>query len=173
MKRQYYAEIGQLHNGVIALRFLQTELLLDLMESSRIYEQTYLKKYRFNPSTINEERRFEAEYNVVSKLLNISPADAPIFLPIYTRFEREREETLGDQYDLYALFVGEPTDFTPGLAKRQGYDLLSLMDRELKLKEKYFYELNMALGQDVAAKFLAWQDYYSIQCKLNIWAEAK
>jgi hypothetical protein len=173
MKSRYYSEIGQSHNGIIALKFLQTELLLDLMETSRIYEQTWIKKYRFNSSHVSEDSRWQAEYNTVVKALNLTPADAQLFLPIYIEFEREREETIGDQYDLYGLFVGEPTDFTPGLAKRQGYDLLSIMDRELKLKAKYFNQLNTVLGPQVAARFLAWEDYYSIQCKLNIWADAR
>jgi hypothetical protein len=173
MKNRYYANIGQLHNGIIALKFLQTELLLDLMETSRVYDQTWIRKYRFNANLVNDDRRWQAEYNVVVKALNLSPSDAQLFLPKYIEFEREREETLGDQYDLYALFVGEPADFTPGLAKRQGYDLLSLMDRELKLKSKYFNELKAVLGPKMAARFLVWEDYYSTQCKLKIWADAR
>jgi hypothetical protein len=173
MKSRYYSEIGTSHNGTIALKFLQTELLLDLMETSKIYEQTWLRKYRLNSNMLTEDLRWQVEYNTLVKVLNITGHDAQLFLPIYTEFEREREETLGDQYDLYTLFVGEPADFTPGLAKRQGYDLLALMDRELKLKAKYFERLNGALGPQIAAKFLAWEDYYSVQCKLNIWADAR
>ncbi len=173
MKSRYYAEIGASHNGTIALKFLQTELLLDLMETSKIYEQTWLRKYRLSPNMLAEDQQWQAEYNTLVKVLNISASDAPLFLPIFTEFELEREETLGDQYDLYSLFVGEPAGFTPGLAKRQGYDLLALMDRELKLESKYFERLNGALGSQIAARFLAWQDYYSVQCKLNIWAEAR
>jgi hypothetical protein len=130
MKSRYYAEIGQTHNGIIALKFLQTELLLDLMETSRIYDQSWIRKYRFNSNHVSEDSRWQAEYNTVIKALSLTPADVQLFLPIYIDFEREREETIGDQYDLYGLFVGEPTDFTPGLAKRQGYDLLSVMDRD-------------------------------------------
>jgi hypothetical protein len=173
MKSRYYSEIGAQHNGAIALKFLQTELLLDLMETSKIYDQTWLRKYRFNPNVVNEEHRSQAEYNTLIKALSLKGTDVQLFLPIYAEFEREREETLGDQYDLYSLFVGEPSDFTPGLAKRQGYDLLSVMDRELKLKSKYFEKLNAVLGPQIAARFLAWQDYYSVQCKLNIWADAR
>jgi hypothetical protein len=162
MKTRYYAEIGQTHNGIIALKFLQTELLLDLMETSRIYDQSWIRKYRFNSGFVSDDSRWQAEYNTVVKALSLTPADVQLFLPIYIEFERDREET-----------IGEPTDFTPGLAKRQGYDLLSVMDRELKLKAKYFDRLNSVLGPQIAARFLAWEDYYSIQCKLNIWADAR
>lgn len=172
MKNRYYANISQTHNGIIALKFLQTELLLDLMETSRVYEQTWLRKYRLNLNPVSEEKRWQVEYNVVVKALKLLPDDVPLFLPIYAEFERERSETLGAQYELYGLFVGEASDFTPGLAKRQGYDLLSVMDRELKLKQKYFERLNEVLGPQIAARFLAWEDYYSVLCKLNVWADA-
>jgi hypothetical protein len=38
--QQYYVEIGSEFNGIVALQFLQTEALLDMIESSRIYEST-------------------------------------------------------------------------------------------------------------------------------------
>ena len=69
--------------------------------------------------------------------------------------------------DLYELFAEDVSVFTPVLAKRQGYDLLTLFDREIKLKEKYFNEMNLSAGSSLAARFLMWEDYYSTVCKLD------
>ena len=57
------------------------------------------------------------------------------------------------------------------LAKRLGNDLLQVMEREIRLKERYFLEMNAIVGSVPAARFLAWEDYYSVVCKMYAWAE--
>jgi hypothetical protein len=47
------------------------------------------------------------------------------------------------------------------------------MEREVKLKEKYFLEMNAAVGPTLAARFLAWEDYYSVVAKMHAWAETR
>jgi hypothetical protein len=46
--QKQYAETGAANNGVIVLQFLQTEVLLDMLESGLIYEQTPLKYFYFH-----------------------------------------------------------------------------------------------------------------------------
>ena len=168
IRRQYFVEISREHNGVIALQFLQTEMLLDMLESVRIYEQTSLGKFVILPMMHSSEK---SKYVIVTKVLSLSPEEALAFLPIYTRYENESVEILGDEYSMYELFAGEASDFTPSLARRQGYDLLTVMNREIRLKEKYFCEMNTMVGPSLATRFLAWEDYYSIMCKMRAWVE--
>ena len=100
------------------------------------------------------------------------PADKQdLFWNIYTRYEEECDALLGDAYSVYSLFASDAADFTPALAKRLGRDLLHVMEREVRLKEKYYLEMNALAGAQAAARFLAWEDYYSVVSKMYAWAE--
>jgi hypothetical protein len=170
VRKESYTEIARDHNGIVALKFLQAEFTLDLIESSRVYDETSIKNYRFRSAGLSSVQYNQIKYRLLSNALALTPEEAVVFLPIYTLYEEECTNTLGKDYDLYGIFAGEASDLTPGLAKRHGANLLVLMDREVRLKEKYFNELNTKLGSSVAARFLAWEDYFSIGCKLSVWA---
>lgn len=165
-----YFEIGRDHNGVIALQFLQTETQLDIMECLNIYEHTYLRAFRLNPGFLAPTKMIAAKYNVISKAIGLTAEEAEVFFPVYTRYQLESDDVLGRDYSLYELFAGPASDYPPGLAKRLGYDLLIVMQRELNLKEKYYAEISRVAGHSVAARFLAWEDYYSVVCKMTLWA---
>ncbi len=122
--KQYYTEVGAAHNGIIALQFLQTEVLLDIMQTP------------------------------------------------YAKYEEECTDMLGENYNLFELYIGDPSDYTPALAKTLGNNLLMVMKREIKLKEKYFAEMNAVMGPSLAARFLAWEDYYSVVSKMYVWNDA-
>jgi hypothetical protein len=168
---EYFREISREHTGVVALQFLQTETQLDLMETLSIYEATSLKRFRLNPALVVSARPTETKYNVLSKALQLTPAEEEVFYPIYTRFQVECNEIVGADYSIYELFAGQAQDYSPGLAKRLGYDLLTVMKRELELKEKYYNEFSRHAGPMLAARFLAWEDYFSLVCKMTVWAE--
>lgn len=170
---EYFKEIGREHNGVIALQFLQTETQLDLMERLFIYEGTSLKKFRLSPALVGTRKVLDKKYNVLSKALELTPQEEQVFYPIYTRFQADCNELFGPDYGVYELFASPASDYSPGLSKRLGYDLLTLTKRELDLKEKYYKEFAHHAGPILAAKFLAWEDYYSLICKMTVWAEAK
>ena len=168
---KYYAEIGKDFNGIIALQFLQTEVMLDMMESARIYESSPLKNYRLYAKALESDQLAAAKRNTIRKALVLSEQEEAKFWEIYSGYEEECLDVLGENYDLYDVFAGDPTDFTPALSKRLGYNLLTLTKREIKLKEKYFELMNQELGSSLAARFLAWEDYYSVISKMYAWAE--
>jgi hypothetical protein len=170
--RQFYIEIGSEFNGVVALQFLQNEALFDMMECCRIYESTPWKNYRFHPNKLSTPEFKSAKYNVMRKALTLAPEQATQFYTIYRRYEEECDALLGEDYSLIEFYAGEAVDYTPALAKHLGNDFLSVMKRELKLKEKYFLEINTSVGPSVAARFLAWEDYYSVVSKMYAWADA-
>ena len=171
IKSKYFQEMGDAFNGVIAFQFLQTETLLDIMESSRIYEQTSWRKFRFHAKAVPSEQLRSAKYNTIATALSLPADKAQQFYNVYTRYQVECDATLGEDYSIYSLFSGQPSDFTPALAKRSGQNLLLVMKRELKLKEKYFNEMSNVVGTSIACRFLAWEDYYSLTNKMLIWAE--
>lgn len=167
---RYYSEMSRDFNGIIALQFLQTEVLLDMMENAGIYNKTIWKNFRFHPNTVSGPRFEDAKHNILRKALVLNEEQEKPFFEIYNRYEDECYAYLGDNYDLVSMYAGNPSDFTPAIAKRLGYNLLTVMDREQKLKEKYFDQINQALGAAVAARFVAWEDYYSLVSKMHSWA---
>jgi hypothetical protein len=168
---QYYGEMGSAFNGVIALQFLQAESLLDMMECTRIYEESTWKNFRFHAKALQTPQVRAAKHNTIRLAVSLSPDKAEAFWKIYFRYEEECGALLGEDYSIISLYAVEPSDFTPGLSKRLGYDFLRLMQRENKLKEKYFLIMNQAVGASLASRFLAWEDYYSLVSKMYAWVE--
>jgi hypothetical protein len=157
---------------VVALQFLQTEAMMDMLESARIYSESPWQDFRFHSQSLPTSQIIEAKHNTMASALSI-PADKEVaFWHLYKQYEEECDAVLGEAYNVYSLFASDASDFTPALAKRLGYDLLHVMEREVKLKERYFLEMNAVVGSSLAARFLAWEDYYSIISKMYAWADA-
>jgi hypothetical protein len=173
LRKKYYQEMGGALNGVVALQFLQTEAVMDMIESSDIYTRSAWKNFRFQGSALQEDQREKAKHNVLASALSLTGDKEIAFWNVYNRFQDECNALMGEEYSLYTLFSIDAEDFTPGLAKRLGHDLLHVMEREVKLKEKYFLEMNAAVGPTLAARFLAWEDYYSVVAKMHAWAETR
>ena len=172
LRRQYYQEVGAILNGVVALQFLQTESMMDMLESSQIYGKSAWSRYRFQFQSMPREKVNIAKHNILASAISLSPEQEDAFWNVYNRYEEESDALLGEAYSIYSLFASDASDFTPALAKRLGYDLLHIMEREIKLKERYFLEMNATVGSSVAARFLAWEDYYSLVSKMYAWVDA-
>ena len=172
LRKKYYREVGAVLNGVVALQFLQTEAMMDMLESAKIYSSSPLGAYRFHGQTIPDEKVIEAKHNTMAAALSIPAEKKDAFWSVYTKYEEESNALLGDAYSVYTLFASDAADFTPALAKRLGNDLLHVMEREIRLKERYFLEMNAVVGSSLAARFLAWEDYYSLVSKMYAWADA-
>lgn len=172
VRKEYYQQMAGSLNGIISLQFLQTEVLLDMMESAQQYEASRWKRFRFHPAALSEEQMKVAKRNTMNAALELSKEDAEYFWKTYTEYEEACDAILGMDYSVISLYAGEPSDFTPALAKRLGNDLITLLERECKLKEEYFYRFRNTLGPNVAARFLAWEEYYSLVSKMYAWADA-
>jgi hypothetical protein len=168
---KYYVEIGTEFNGVIALQFLQAESLLDMMECTHIYEETNWKKFKFQFNGLTSPQSRQAKHNSLKLALSLPAEKAEAFWKVYFRYEEECNALLGENYSIISLYSIEPSDFTPGLSKRLGYDFIKLMQRENKLKEEYFLAMNKAVGPSLASSFLAWEDYHSLISKMHAWVE--
>ncbi|MEX1238968.1 MAG: hypothetical protein WEB30_04595 [Cyclobacteriaceae bacterium] len=171
LKKKYYQEVAAILNGVVALQFLQTEAMMDMLESAEIYSKSGWKAYRFHSRAIPEDKVREAKRNTLASAMTLSPGKKDAFWAAYGQYEEECDALLGEAYSVYDLFAGDAADFTPALAKRLGNDLLQVMEREVRLKERYFLEINATVGSTEAARFLAWEDYYSLVSKMYAWAE--
>jgi len=172
MRKKYYHEVGAILNGVVALQFLQTEAMMDMLESARIYSKTDWENFRFHSQSIPPDQVNEAKRNTLASALSLPAEKQAAFWSIYSRYEEECDALLGDAYSIYGLFASDASDFTPALARRLGHDLLHVMEREIRLKERYFLEMNATVGSSIATRFLAWEDYYSLISKMYAWADA-
>lgn len=171
LRKKYYQEVGAILNGIVALQFLQTEAMMDMLESAQIYNKSSWKKYRFHSQSMPSDKVKEAKHNTLASALSLPEDKKDIFWNVYNRYEEESDALLGDAYSVYSLFASDAADFTPALAKRLGHDLLHIMEREVRLKERYFLEMNALVGSTTAARFLAWEDYYSLVSKMYAWAD--
>jgi len=169
--KQFYASIAREFNGYIAMQFVQTEIMLDMVESANVYDNSQWRKFRFHPKAMSMDQIAVAKRNTINNALGLKGDDLDNFWSVYAEYEEECEATLGENYDMISSYAGDVSDFTPALSKRLGSDLLLLMDRELKLKVKYFEAMNEKAGPQIAANFLAWEDYYSLVSKMYSWAE--
>lgn len=171
-KREYYQKISSELNGNISLQFLQSEVVMDMMEASGAYDASAIQKFRFHPNVTSAEQFTQAKRNMITKALNLTKDNSYFFWNIYNQYEEDVDNLLGEEYSLLSYYANEPADFTPALAKRMGQDILTIMEREIKLKEKYYQKLKVDMGAVAAAKFLAWEDYYSVVSKMYAWADA-
>lgn len=173
LRKKYYLEVAAVLNGVVALQFLQTESMMDMLQSAQIYGNSDWKNYQFHFQKMADGKVKEAKHNTLTSALKLAPENAEAFWNVYSRYEEECDALLGEAYNVYSLFASDAADFTPALAKRLGHDLLKVMEREVRLKERYFLEMNAAAGSVAAAGFLAWEDYYSILSKMHAWADGQ
>lgn len=171
LRKTYYQQVGAALNGVVALQFIQTEAMMDMLESADIYSKSSWKNYRFNAKALPEDEARHAKRNIMAAAIAIAPEKKELFWDAYAKYEDECDALLGEAYSVYNLFAGDAADFTPALAKRLGNDLLQIMEREIRLKERYFLEINATVGGVEAARFLAWEDYYSLVSKMHAWTE--
>ncbi|MBT1705046.1 hypothetical protein [Chryseosolibacter indicus] len=171
VKREYYEKITQEFNGVVSFQFLQTEMLLDMMESAGLYEQTRWKNFRFHPTALSSPDFRRVKYSLIANAVELPEEKAEDFYWIYSRYEEDCNDLLGENYDIVGLYAGEPSDYTPAIAKQLGSNLLTILERENKLKEKYFKKMSEEVGASLASRFLAWEDYYSLISKMSAWAD--
>jgi hypothetical protein len=171
LRKKYYLEVGAILNGVVALQFIQTEAMMDMLESAEIYSKTKWKTYRFHSQALPPNEEKIAKHNMLESAMRLSPEKKELFWGAYTKYEEECDALLGEAYSVYNLFSSDPADFTPALAKRLGNELLQVMEREIRLKERYFLEINATVGSSEATRFLAWEDYYSLVSKMQAWKD--
>src|SRR5690606_308067 len=115
LKSKYYKEVGAVLNGVVALQFLQTEAMMEMLESAQIYSQTDWENFRFSPATLAADQAREAKHNTIRAALGIPESKKQAFWSVYHRYEEECDALLGEHYSVYSLFASDPADFTPAL----------------------------------------------------------
>jgi len=162
----YVLEMSATLSGTNALEFLQTELIMNVLDNLKRYEQDSVGGYNFYPWLHTADTINSAKHDAIIRAVHLEPDETSIFFAVYGQYENECDDVLGENYNLYELFNENPGDFSPGIAKMQGSNLLQLLQRENALKEKYFIEMNAVGGASLASRFVLWEDYYSTVNKM-------
>src|SRR5690606_3745854 len=106
-------EMGAILNGVIAMQFLQTEAMMDMLESAGIYGKTDWQKYRFHAHSLPDDQVEKAKRNTLEAALQIPDDKKEAFWKLYGKYEVESAALMGEAYDIYSLFASDASDFTP------------------------------------------------------------
>src|SRR5690606_33575006 len=106
-------EVGAVLNGVIALQFLQTEAMMDMLETAGIYSKSNWEQFRFQAHSLPPEQVNEAKRNTLSAALDIPEDKQRAFWALYDKYEEESNAMLGEAYSVYSLFASDAADFTP------------------------------------------------------------
>lgn len=163
--RGYVSEMNATLSGINALEFLQTELIINVLDNLKCYERDSTG-FNFYPWLYAADTSNTAKRNAIIQAVRLDPDETITFFTVYGQYEDECNDLLGENYNLYELFNENPEDFSPGIAKMQGSNLLQLLQRENALKEKYFIEMNKVGGPSLASRFVLWEDYYSTVNKM-------
>jgi hypothetical protein len=172
VKKQYFNQVNSQINGKMALQFLQAEELLDLMTCWSIFEGTSWQKIITDPYSVVSSDRIEEKHRIITSVLSLPETAHEKFWGLYDAYESECSVLLGEGLSMFEQYIREVSDLTPAQATRFGSEFLNLQQKEAKLKERYFLEMNEAMGPGLAARFIALEDYFSVIGKMKVWADA-
>lgn len=174
VKGQYFESISRSINGSVALQFLQAEELMDLMAISKVYEKT---AWQHPPMPLNEDEdgnrnknKNKSKRQWLSTVLSLQDDKDNEFWPLYEAYEAEYDSLLGEDLGIFEQYI-RGSELTPAQAKRVGHEFLRLQRNEEKLRQKYFLEIDTAMGSSFAARFIALDDYFSTMAKMRTWAD--
>jgi hypothetical protein len=172
VKGEYFESISRSINGRVALQFLQAEELMDLMAISKVYEKT---AWRQPPMHLDEDEDGNRNRNGNKRqwlrtVLSLQDDKDNKFWPLYEAYEAEYDSLLGEDLGIFEQYI-RGSDLTPAQARRVGQEFLRLQRNEEKLRQKYFLEIDTAMGSSFAARFVALDDYFSTMAKMKTWAD--
>jgi hypothetical protein len=167
IKREYFDKLNLSTNGILALQFLQSEALFDLLTKSKWYEKLPWERPKWNPGILKDE---QLKISAFISLLDVNSEQAQEFKLLMEDFEFEYSRIVGHEFLFFEQYIEDPFDLTPGQCKTIGSSFVKMQLHEVKIKERYFEKMNKAFGTSFAARFIAMEEYFNIISKLNVWS---
>jgi hypothetical protein len=168
LRREYFEKINSATNGTVAFQFLQFEALLDLLQQSRLYENTNWNHPQWHKAMLKDEA---IKREVMEFTLGLNAEQREKFRPLYEDYEFEYSRVVGHQLVWFEQFIEDVSDFTPAQCKKLGREFLSMQQNELKIRERFLKKFIDILGEETAARYMALEDYFSMMAKLKTWSE--
>jgi hypothetical protein len=169
LKSDYFQKIQASTNGSVALQFLQSEILFELLLRSRLYETNTWNKPKWTATMLRDDN---AKLSVLQTALEIPTPNIDRFREIADEFEFDYSRVVGHQFVFFEHCVDDVKELTPGICKKLGLNLLTMLQDEAKIKEKYFNKLESEFGPRLAAEFISLQEYFFTMAKLDVWSES-
>lgn len=168
LKMEYFDKIESALNGSIALQFLQSEALLDLIQRSRLYEKMKWDRPEWNAGLLKDEN---AKCQIMEFTLGLSGNEAQKFRALFEDYQFEYSRIVGHQYFFFEQYIEDVSGLTPAQCKKLGREFLMMQQREVAIRKNYFQKMREFFGEKVAIRFLAVDDYYSLMEKLKTWSD--
>lgn len=169
LKEDYFKRISKAVNGSVALQFLQTETLMDLLHRSKMYEQLEWSRPDWNASLLKDEN---AKFEVIQSALEITPDQTRSFKMLFEDYQFEFCRIAGEQLFFFEGYVDDVTFSTPGHCNQLGSAFLQMQSDEIKLRQRFFERISSAFDANLAARFLALDDYFTSMDKLKVWSDS-
>jgi hypothetical protein len=169
LKDDYFSKVLNATNGTIALEFLQSEILFDLLLKSKLYESMAWSKPKWTATMLKDEA---AKLTVLESTLDIPASRIDRFRLISEEFEFDYSRVVGHQLVFFENCIDDVAELTPGACKKLGSNFISMLQNETKVKQKYFKLLQKEFDPLLAAKFISFQEYFFTMAKLNVWSES-
>ncbi|WP_020531349.1 hypothetical protein [Flexithrix dorotheae] len=125
---------------------------------SQAEEEIELLKY-----LLNQERKI-----VLAENMYLSEAEEQVFWPIYEQYASEREGLSQKRFDLLKNYAEKFDTMTDEDANNIMKEIFTLQGVDLKLRKKYYKQMNKQLPAKVAARFLQIDDYLNSVVKLSV-----
>lgn len=167
IKREYFQKMSKGVNGFIALQFLQTEALYDLIMKSDFYGKFEWTK---PVTTLLIEEEDSVKRSFFDTTLSLSDEEAVKFWPLYDAFQFDYSRVVGEQLLWFEQYIEDASLLTPGQCKHLGEAFLKMQQAEINVKEKYVQQIANTLGAAFASRFFALEDYFSVLAKMKVWA---
>ncbi len=167
-RKDYFEKINSAINGTIALKFLQSEALSELMHKSKYCERNFGDRLVWDKRFITDE---QLKFDHLTALMDTSPEFAEKIRLIFDDFEFEYSRVVGHQFVWFELFVEEPFETTPAQCRKIGAEFLQQQHNEIKVAERFFKRLASETNEKFAATFIMLEDYFNTMAKLEIWSD--
>jgi hypothetical protein len=168
LKKEYFDKIESALNGSIALQFLQSEILIDMIHRSRLYEGEKWSCPDWNVGMLKDENM---KCQVMEFTLGLSGNDSQKFRPLFEDYQFDYSRIVGHQYFFFEQYIEDVSGLTPAQCKKLGNEFLNMQQREIVVRKNFFEKMRQFFGAKVAVRFLAVDDYYSLMEKLKTWSD--
>jgi hypothetical protein len=169
LKKEYFNKIESALNGSVALQFLQSEALFDLIQRSVMYEKMGSTRPEWSDGMMKDEN---VKCRTMESILGLYGTDAQKFRPLFEDYQFDYDRIVGHQYFFFEQYIEDVTDLTPNQCKKLGTEFLNMQQKEVIIRKNYFQKMREFFGVDVAMRFLALDDYFSLMDKLKTWSDA-
>ena len=108
---------------------------------------------------------------MLAQSMQLTYADAPDFLGVYSEYELELSKIIDDRVELLRDFAQNYNNLTDAKARELAKKVFALEKRRTKLKKKYFRKFYRTLSATIAAKFIQVENQINLLLDLQIASE--